>query len=148
MKVYYIFKIKDDIVNLYKDTPSVLYNILKTIYYLEKEEVDYGYNLFNQLIVPIPKNKLDRSIFIELHQDIPYSKRRNVHYINNLYRNEISRLEINNTYIRLEQEQNYSSFYKILNKELDNLFFCSFKNIDFFFLKDYLEDKTCFNKQF
>ena len=30
MKVYYIFKIKDEFVKLYSDTPSVLYNILKT----------------------------------------------------------------------------------------------------------------------
>jgi hypothetical protein len=139
MKVYYIFKIKNEFVSLYKDTPSVLYNILKTIYYLEKEEVDYGYNLFKQLIEPIPKNKLDRSIFVKFHQDIPYSKRSNIHYINNLYRNEISRLEVNKSYIKLEQEQAFSSFYKILDKELNNLFFCSFKNIDFFFLSDYLE---------
>ena len=39
MKVYYIFKIKDEFVDLYKDTPSVLFNILRSIYYLDKEEV-------------------------------------------------------------------------------------------------------------
>ena len=50
MKVYYIFKIKKEFVNLYKDFPSVLYNILRSIYYLDKESVEYGYNLFNQLI--------------------------------------------------------------------------------------------------
>ena len=137
MKVYYIFKIKKEFVNLYKDTPSVLYNILKNIYYLEKEEVDYGYNLFNQLITPINKNKLDRNIFLKFHQDIPYSKRKNTHYINNLYRNEISRLTINKSYLKLEIEQNFSSFFKILDDELDNLFACSFKKVDFFFIEEY-----------
>lgn len=137
MKVYYIFKIKKEFVNLYKDTPSVLYNILKNIYYLEKEEVDYGYNLFNQLITPINKNKLDRSIFLKFHQDIPYSKRKDTHYINNLYRNEISRLTINNSYLKLEVEQNFSSFFKILEDEVDNLFACSFKKVDFFFIEEY-----------
>ena len=68
MKVYYIFKMKKQFISLYKDTPSVLYNILKNIYYLDKEEVDYGYNLFNQLIIPINKNELDRKLFIKLHQ--------------------------------------------------------------------------------
>ena len=138
MKVYYVFKIKKEIINLYKDIPSVLYNILKNIYYLEKTEVEYGYNLFNQLIIPIDKNKLDRELYIKLHNDIPYSKRGNIHYINNLYKNEVSRLSICNYYFKLELEQNYSSFFKILYEEDSNLFVCTFKYTDFFFLKDYV----------
>ena len=84
MKVYYIFKMKNEFVNLYKDNPSILYNILKSIYYLDKEELNYGYNLINQLIIPLKKKILDRKIFIKLHQDVPYTKRKNIHYINNL----------------------------------------------------------------
>ena len=141
MKVYYIFKIKKEFVNLYKDTPSILYNILKSIYYLDREEVEYGYNLFTQLIIPIKKKNLDRKIFIKFHQDVPYTKRKNIHYINNLYRNEISRLIVNNYYLKLEAEQNFSSFFEIINKELDNLFVCNFKSTDFFFLNDYLKEK-------
>lgn len=134
MKVYYIFKLKDEMFSLYKDTPSVLYNILRNIYYLDREEVDYGYNLFKQLTLPIDKNKLDRELFIRFHQDIPYSKRDDVHYINNLYKNEISRLVISNSYLKLELEQNFSTFFKVLKEEDNNLFACSFKNTDFFFL--------------
>lgn len=134
MKVYYIFKLKEEFFELYKDTPSVLYNILRSIYYLDKEEVDYGYNLFKQLTLPIEKNKLDRELFIKFHGDIPYSKKKDIHYINDLYRNEVSRLMINNSYLRLELEQNYSSFFKILKKEDNNLFACSFQKTDFFFL--------------
>jgi len=141
MKVYYIFKIKKEFINLYKDTPSVLFNILKSIYYLDREEVEYGYNLFNQLVIPIKKKNIDKKLFIKLHQDIPYTKRKNIHYINNLYRNEVSRLIVNNYYIKLEAEQNFSSFFEILNKELDNLFVCSFKETDFFFLNDHLREK-------
>ena len=36
MKVYFIFDIKKEYINLYKDNERVLYNILKQIYYLEK----------------------------------------------------------------------------------------------------------------
>ena len=72
MKVYYIFKIKKEFINLYQDSPSILFNILKSIYYLDKTEVDYGYNLFRQLTEPIDKNKVDRDLFIKLHQDIPF----------------------------------------------------------------------------
>lgn len=137
MKVYYIFKLKKEFIDLYKDTPSVLYNILKSIYYLDREEVDYGYNLFKQLISPFEKDNLDRKLFIKYHRDIPYSKRKDTHYINNLYRNEVSRLTINNCYIRLEIEQNFSTFFEILKENNHNLFACSFKTIDFFFLEDY-----------
>ncbi len=134
MKVYYIFKLKDEISSLYKDSPSVLYNILRNIYYLDREEVDYGYNLFKQLTLPIDKNKIDRNLFIKFHQDIPYSKRNDVHYINNLYKNEISRLSISNSYFKLELDQNFSTFFKILKEEDNNLFACSFQKCDFFFL--------------
>ena len=137
MKVYYIFKLKEEFINLYKDTPSILYNILRGIYYLDKEEVDYGYNLFKQLTSPIEKSTLDRNLFIKYHREIPYSKRKDIHYINNLYRNEISRMIVSNCYIKLEIEQNFSTFFEILKEINSNLFACSFKTIDFFFLDDY-----------
>ena len=136
MKTYYIFQIKKEFISLYKETPSTLFHILRSIYYLDKTEVEYGYNLFNQLTIPMNKNKIDRDIFIKFHQDIPYSKRKETHYINNLYRNEISRLTINNSYCKLEIEQNFSTFFDILKEELENLFVCSFQKTDFFFLSD------------
>jgi len=70
MKVYYIFKLKNEFTALYKENPSVLFNILRSIYYLDKTEVDYGYNLFSQLIAPFPKNELDRKLYIKLHRDL------------------------------------------------------------------------------
>ena len=83
MRVYFIFDIKEEFINLYRGNERILYNILKQIYYLEKEEVEYGYNLFRQLINTIDKEKIDRYLFIKLHQDIPYSKRKDIHYYNN-----------------------------------------------------------------
>jgi len=140
MKVYYIFKIKKEFISLYKDSPSILFHILKSIYYLDQTEVEYGYHLFRQLTLPLDKNKLDREIFIKFHQDIPYSKRKNIHFINNLYRNEISRLTIHKSYCKLEIEQNFSSFFPILEEEIGDLFVCAFQKIDFFFLEDYLQE--------
>ena len=134
MKVYYIFKITKEFVNLYKDFPSVLYNILRSIYYLDKESVEYGYNLFNQLINTIDKYKLDRELYIDMHKDIPYIKKQDIHIINNLYKDEVSRLRINNFFMKLELDQEYSTFYDYLKNKEDNLFICDFKETDFFFL--------------
>ena len=137
MKVYYIFKIKKEFVNLYKDTPSILYNILKNIYYMDKDSVEYGYHLFNQLIETLDKIKLDRDLYIKMHQDIPYTKQKDIHEIHNLYKDEISKLRINNFYMKLELKQDYSTFYNYLKKIEKNLFICNFKITDFFFLEDY-----------
>ena len=134
MKVYFIFDIKKEFKALYKGNERVLYNILKQIYYLEKNEVEYGYNLFNQLINKINKNDLDRKIFIKYHQDIPYSKRNQTHYINNLYKDEISRLTIKSSYMRLEVENNSKAFFEILSNFSENYFVCDFKNHEYFFL--------------
>lgn len=134
MKVYFIFDIKKEFKSLYKGNERVLYNILKQIYYLEKSEVEYGYNLFNQLINKINKSDLDRKIFIKYHQDIPYSKRNQTHYINNLYKDEISRLTIKSSYMRLEVENNSKAFFKILSDFSENYFVCDFKNHEYFFL--------------
>lgn len=136
MRVYYIFKIRKEFINLYKDAPSSLYNILKSIYYLDKDSVEYGYNMFNQLISTIDKIKLDRDIYIKLHKDIPYAKENDIHIINNYYKNEISKLRINNFYMKLVLNQKNSSFYDVLKEKEDDLFVCNFKNTDFFFLKN------------
>ena len=134
MKVYFIFDIKEQFISLYQNNYRVLYNILRQIYYLDKEEVNYAYTLFKQLINGIDKNMIDRDIFLKFHKDIPYSKRGNVHYINNLYRDEVSRLIVKRSYIRLETEQLNSSFFDILKKYSNNYFVCDFKNYSYFFL--------------
>ncbi len=137
MKVYFIFDVKEQFISLYQNNYRVLYNILRQIYYLDREEVNYAYTLFRQLVNTIDKNTIDRDIFLKLHRDIPYSKRGNVHYINNLYKDEVSRLTIKNSYIRLETEQLNSSFFEVLKKYSNNFFVCDFKNYNYFFLNSY-----------
>lgn len=134
MKVYFVFEVKEEFVHLYLDNSRILFNILRNIYFLEREEVEFGYSLFRQITNPIDKLKIDRDIFLKYHQDIPYSKRGNVHYINNLYRGEVSRLIVKNSYIRVEVEQSKTSFFDILGQYSKNYFVCDFKNFDFFFL--------------
>lgn len=136
MKVYFIFDVKDEFIKLYTGNERVLFSILKQIYYLEKEEVIFGYNLFSQLTNPINKTEIDRQIFIQFHQDIPYSKKGQVHYINNLYKDEISRLIIKKSYIRLESEQDFSTFFSILKNFSSNYFVCNFQEPDYFFLNN------------
>lgn len=134
MKVFYIFNIKPEFKYLYKDNPSTLFNILKQLYYLRDDDIKYGRSLFNQLVNVIEKCDFDKYIFIKFHQKMDYSKKNNIHYLNNLYKNEISRLIIKRAYIRLELENEESAFFDILNELNNNLFACNFEYLDFFWI--------------
>ena len=134
MRAFYIFKIKDEFKYLYKNNESTLYNILKQIYYLPSEEIGYAKTLLNQLVNDIDKEYIDRDLFIKLHQKMPYSKRGEIHYMNNLYKDEISKLIVKNKYIKIETETNFSSFFEILSNYDNNFFVCDFDYLDFFFI--------------
>lgn len=136
MRVFYIFKIKQEFNDLYKDNQMVLYNILKKIYNMSSYDMNYAKTLLNQLILDFDKELIDRNIFIKLHQTIPYSKRGNTHYMNNLYKDEISNLTVKNKYLKIETENKFSSFFNILNELDDNLFVCNFTDDFCFFLTE------------
>ena len=137
MRVYFIFSIKLEFINLYYNNKNILYSILKQIYYLDSNELKYGYNIFNQLINDIDKNDLDKFLYVKLHRNIQYYKRNNTNIYNKLYKDEVSKLIVKRSYIKLETENNYSSFFKYLKEYNNSLFVCDFKNQDYFFLKDY-----------
>lgn len=134
MRVFYIFNIKPEFKYLYKDSPSSLFNILKQLYYLKDDDIRYGKSLFNQLVNGIDKYDVDNYIFIKFHQKMDYSKKNNIHYLNNLYKNEISRLIVKKAYIKLEIENENSYFFDILSEINSNLFACNFEYLDFFWI--------------
>ena len=146
MKVYFIFDIKNEFKKLYEGNERILFSILKQIYYLDKSELIFGFNLFSQLTNGIPKSKIDQKIYIDFHQDIPYSKKGHTHYINNLYKDEISRLEVKRSYIKLETEQSHSTFFNVLKNFSNNYFVCDFTKHDYFFLTEIeqISKKPCF----
>lgn len=136
MRIYYIFNIKDEIAKLYKKNPKDLFKILENIYYMQEEDANYGFNIFNQLTNIIKVDELNNELFIKLHKDMVYSKIKNEHIINNLYQDEVSILKVKKAYLLLESNKSYSSFFKILYEDNSNYFICDFKEKDFFFIDD------------
>ena len=134
MRIYFVFKIKDEYFELYKDTPSTLYNILNQMYYMKRGELGYGFNLFNQIIDVINKNELDKKLYIEMHTKMKYAKKGEDHILNNLYKDEVSVLKVNKTHILINSNKSYTEFFVLLNKYETNLFVCDFNNHDYFFL--------------
>lgn len=134
MRIYYVFKIKDEYMELYKETPSTLYNILNQMYYMKRKELGYGFNLFNQIIDLIDKGELDKQLYVSMHTKMKYTKKGDDHILNNLYKDEISILKINKTHILINSNKSYTEFFVLLNQYESNLFVCDFNNHDYFFL--------------
>lgn len=134
MRIYFVFKIKEEYIDLYKDTPNTLYNILNQMYYMKRNEMGYGFNLFNQMIDRIDKFDLDKYLYVLLHTKMKYSKKGDEHILNNLYKDEVSVLKVKSTHILINSNKSYTEFFVFLNQYDPNLFVCDFNNHDYFFL--------------
>ena len=134
MRIYYVFDVKDEFVSLYKDNANTLYNILNQMYYMKREDINYGYNLFRQIVNKQDKLKLDKYIFLLMHNKMKYAKKGNDHVINNLYKDEVSILKVKNTHILINSNKSYTEFFNILYDYNPNLFVCDFDNKDYFWL--------------
>ena len=136
MRIFYLFNIKSEIAELYKDKPSSLYRILENIYFMHEEDVNYGFSIFRELTNKNKVLELNNEIYIKFHKDLVYSKIGNDHIINDLYHDEVSILKIKNSHLKLESNKSMSSFFKILLDINNNYFICDFKNKDFFFISE------------
>ena len=136
MRIYYIFNIKKDIYEIYKSTPSVLFNFFNYLYTSKKDTLDYGNIIFKQIADSFDKEKLDLKLFIKMHNKMIYSKRGDDHIINNLYRDEISVMNIKKSYIIINSNKNITEFFNILNDEYNECLVCDFVNFDFFYLSN------------
>ena len=136
MRLYYIFNIKNEIVDLYKGKETSLYRILENIYFMHEEDVNYGFNIFKELTNKIKVMELNNNIYIKLHKDLVYSKIDNEHIINDLYHDEVSILKIKNSHMVIETNKSFSSFFKLLNEINCDYFVCDFKEKDFFFINN------------
>ena len=136
MRRYYVFKIRKEFIKLYKDNPVNLFDNLKRIFYTDKKYLQYSFNLYNQITEKLEREQLDRYLYIKLHNKMFYIKKDRQHIINNLYKDEISILEIKNSYISIEVNNNDSMFFAFLHNYYPDYFVCDFHNIDYFFLGD------------
>ncbi len=136
MRIYFVFKVKEEYIDLYKDTPNTLYNILNQMYYMKRNEIGYGFNLFNQMINRFDKFDLDKYLYVLLHTKMKYSKKGDEHVLNNLYKDEVSILKVKSTHILINANKSYTEFFVLLNQYDPNLFVCDFNNHDYFFLSN------------
>ena len=136
MRRFYIFNIREELMDLYKENSSNLYKLLNSIYGMNESELTYAYNLFKQICSCIDTLNINNKLYLKLHNDLVYTKIDNEHIINNLYKDEVSVLKVMKSHLVLDCNNSYSSFFKFLNSYNSNFFVCDFKSGDYFFLSE------------
>jgi len=136
MKEYFVFNIKKEFANLYKDKQDELFYIFNRIYYMKEIDKGYGFNLFEQVCNFNDKDELNDFIYDYYKDKVVYSKTSsNEHIINDLFLNEVSILTVKSSNIKIETNVENPSFFEHLKKYNKDLFVCDFKSQNFFLLK-------------
>ncbi len=133
MRQFYIFKIKEEYAVLTKKNPYHLYRTLEQIYYVDRSDIHLGLDLFERMIDLFNPKQLDINLFKKYKDNYFYTKYSNVHQIHDAYRHEKTVLKVCKTFLEMESTVIRPTFIKDLEEE-HNLFFCDFKNKDYFWL--------------
>ena len=104
------------------------------IYSSNDQDLINKFRLFEQITIPINKKIFNNYIMLKHRDDIFYTKNDNVHTIEN--DKEISRLTINNTFLKIKSNKNINSFIKDIVDSKECLFVIDFQNKDYFWINE------------
>ena len=140
MRKYYLFIIKQDIYNKYKNKSYILYKILENLYNLNSYNFSYGIKIYNQICSPfavkVLKNYINEKIvFFKVNEKVIK--------INSIY--EDTYLNIKYSCVIIKTNANIPNILKIFNIYNKYILICDFKNKDYFWLNNII--KTTFIKK-
>lgn len=134
MRTFYIFKINNMFQTFYNDKSNILFKMFNEIYSSNDQDLINKFRLFEQITIPINKKIFNNYIMLKHRDDIFYTKNDNVHTIEN--DKEISRLTINNTFLKIKSNKNINSFIKDIVDSKECLFVIDFQNKDYFWINE------------
>ena len=134
MSNFYIFKIKEEYAHLTKNNPYHLFKMLSYIYNIDREEIKRGADLFYKMVERFRNKEFDNKLFKKYQDNFFYTKFKNIHQINNIYKKEESKLIVHQHFLLLKSTIIRPTFLQDL-EELENLFLCDFENKDYFWLE-------------
>ena len=137
LKTFYLFKLKANYINVAKTTPNNIYILLNSIYKHNKKELYIAFDLFNEICLPINNEFFNDYIYKKLRSSEEYTKFKNIHMYNNYFTDEVSKMIVNKSHIRIKSNFN-DNIFKINLNDLGNLFICDFDNgyYDYFLNKE------------
>lgn len=127
MKTFYIFKLNNNYINIAKKTPNNIFILLSSINNHNKKRIVEAFDLFNEICLPINVEFFNDYIFKKLNNYDSYTKFKSVHMYHNYFTNEESKMNINNSHIRIKSNKCDNIFITNLY-DLGNLFVCDFNN--------------------
>lgn len=134
MRTFYIFKINNMFQTFYNDKSNILFKMFNEIYSSNDQDLINKFRLFEQITIPINKKIFNNYIMLKHRDDIFYTKNDNVHTVEN--DKEISRLTINNTFLKIKSNKNINTFIKDIVDSRECLFIIDFKNKDYFWVNE------------
>lgn len=134
MRTFYIFKINNMFQTFYNDKSNILFKMFNEIYSSNDQDLINKFRLFEQITIPINKKIFNNYIMLKHRDDIFYTKNDNVHTIEN--DKEISRLTINNTFLKIKSNKNINSFIKDIYDSKESVFVIDFQNKDYFLINE------------
>ena len=134
MRTFYIFKINNMFQTFYNDKSNILFKMFNEIYSSNDQDLINKFRLFEQITIPINKKIFNNYIMLKHRDDIFYTKNDNVHTIEN--DKEISRLTINNTFLKIKSNKNINSFIKDIMDTKESVFVIDFQNKDYFWINE------------
>ena len=124
LKTFYIFKLNKHYLNIAKENPNSVFILLNSIYTYNKSDIVVAFDLFKEICSPINKEFFNKYYYDKLREFEEYTKFKNTHMYNNYLSDEISKMEINNSHIKIKSNIVDNIF--LLNM-LDSVFICDFK---------------------
>jgi hypothetical protein len=118
----------------YNDKSNILFKMFNEIYSSNDQDLINKFRLFEQITIPINKKIFNNYIMLKHRDDIFYTKNDNVHTIEN--DKEISRLTINNTFLKIKSNKNINSFIKDIYDSKESVFVIDFQNKDYFWINE------------
>ena len=134
MRTFYIFKINNMFQTFYNDKSNILFKMFNEIYSSNDQDLINKFRLFEQITIPFNKRIFNNYVMLKHRDDIFYTKNDNVHTIEN--DKEISRLTINNTFLKIKSNKNINSFIKDIYDSKESVFVIDFQNKDYFWINE------------
>ena len=125
MRTFYIFKLNKYYTLIANKKPQNIYILLKSIYTYDRKDVSVAFDLFNEVCIPINIDFINKYIYDKLRQQEEYTKFKNIHMYNNYFTNEVSKMNVFKSHIRIKSNESNNIFIKNI-KEITDLFVCDF----------------------
>ena len=125
MRTFYLFKLNYTYYNEANNNPDNVYLLFKSIYDYNKSNIEVAYDLFNDIASPLNYEFIDSYILNKLKIDESYTKYRNIHMYYNYLTQEVSKMNIMKSHIKIKSNQ-YNNIFMNNLKDITDLFVCDF----------------------